>query len=398
MAPATFSASRFLSDIRRYGATYMNYVGKPLAYILATPQQPDDHDNPLRIAFGRSFGPMTTSATRAMIAISIQPMSSIARSFPARRGRGAAAARQNQPLAAFLFSLADTVEEVAAEVGMSVRGGDRIELDGRTYTLEANDGPNHLHGGNEGLDKLHWALEATDSGHPASAVFRVTSPDGAGGYPGTLSVTATYRLDDSGTLTIAYEATTDKTTIVNITNHAYFNLGGAANGRGILGHELMIPASHITPVDETLIPTGELAAVEGTPFDFRTPRRIGKDIRDASSAQLRYGLGYDHNFVLDGADGSLRRAAVLSDRVSGRVMELLTTSPAVQFYSGNFLDGRTVGKGETLYRQADALCLEPQVYPDAPNKPGFPSARLEPGDRYSNVIVLRFSTNRAGNR
>lgn len=277
-------------------------------------------------------------------------------------------------------------------------GGAAFELDGTTYTLEANDGPNHLHGGNQGLDKLHWTLDSIDSGDPASAVFRVASPDGAGGYPGRLSVTATYSLADSGDLAIEYEATTDKTTIVNITNHAYFNLGGAANGRGILDHELAIPASYITPVDETLIPTGELAAVEGTPFDFRKPRRIGKDIRDASSAQLRYGRGYDHNFVIDGADGSLRHAAVLSDPVSGRIMELLTTAPAVQFYSGNFLDGQTVGKNETLYRQGDALCLEPQVYPDAPNQPDFPSARLEPGDRYSNTIVLRFSTDRSDNR
>lgn len=274
-------------------------------------------------------------------------------------------------------------------------GGATFELDGTRYILEANDGPNHLHGGRQGLDKVHWTLVSTDSGSPATAVFRVVSPDGAGGYPGTLTVLARYSLADNGDLRIDYEATTDKTTIVNITNHAYFNLSGAAGAHGILDHELSIPASRYTPVDETLIPTGELASVAGTPFDFREARRIGDDIRDGSVAQLVFGRGYDHNFVIDGADGTLRRAAVLRDPVSGRVMEMLTTAPAVQFYSGNFLDGLTIGKYERMYRQGDALCLEPQVYPDAPNRPEFPSAKLEPGETYTNTLVLRFSTDKA---
>ncbi|HEX5787776.1 MAG TPA: aldose epimerase family protein [Woeseiaceae bacterium] len=271
-------------------------------------------------------------------------------------------------------------------------GAARFELDGRTYELEANDGRNHLHGGLEGLDKLHWTVESAESGTPARAVFRVVSPDGAGGYPGTLAVLAEYSLADSGELRIAYEATTDETTIVNITNHAYFNLAGADGGHGILDHELTIHADRYTPVDETLIPTGELAGVAGTAFDFRAPRRIGDEVRDASDPQLVYGRGYDHNFVLNDADGTLRPAAVLHDPASGRTMELLTTAPGLQFYSGNFLDGLTVGKNERMYRQGDALCLEPQVFPDAPNQPGFPSARLEPGETYSNVMVLRFST------
>lgn len=275
-------------------------------------------------------------------------------------------------------------------------GGASFELNGKRYSLEANDGPNHLHGGLQGFDKLHWTVEKVESGAPAVAVFRLVSPDGAGGYPGTLTVIARYSLSDDGELTIEYEATTDKTTIVNITNHAYFNLAGVDGSRGILDHVLTIPADRYTPVDETLIPTGELRDVTGTAFDFRAPRRIGDGVRDASEPQLVYGRGYDHNFVLNGAEGSLKRAAVLSDPVSGRVMELLTTSPAVQFYSGNFLNGTIVGKYERLNRQGDALCLEPQVYPDAPNKPDFPSARLEPGETYRNVMVLRFSIDGGG--
>lgn len=277
-------------------------------------------------------------------------------------------------------------------------GNARFELDGQVHELEANDGDNHLHGGLLGLDKLHWTLDSAAGGSPAYAVFRVVSPDGAGGYPGTLTVQARYSLADDGELRIEYEATTDRPTIVNITNHAYFNLAGAASGHGILDHELTIFAEQFTPVDEGLIPTGALAGVAGTPFDFRRARRIGDEVRNAGIEQLRFGRGYDHNFVLDDADGSLRRAAVLRDPFSGRVMEMLTTAPAVQFYSGNFLDGLTVGKDGQMYRQGDALCLEPQVYPDAPNQPGFPSARLDPGEKYSNVIVLRFSTDDADAR
>ncbi len=277
-------------------------------------------------------------------------------------------------------------------------GDARFELDGRVHELEANDGNNHLHGGLLGLDKLHWTLDAMEDGSPAYAVFRVVSPDGAGGYPGNLSVQARFSLADDGEMRIEYEATTDEPTIVNITNHAYFNLAGAASGRGILDHELKIFANDITPVDEGLIPTGALAGVAGTPFDFRQARRIGDEVRDASNEQLLFGRGYDHNFVLNDADGSLRPAAVLRDPFSGRVMEMLTTAPAVQFYSGNFLDGLTVGKHDQMYRQGDALCLEPQVHPDAPNQPGFPSARLDPGEKYTNVIVLRFSTDDADAR
>jgi aldose 1-epimerase len=199
-------------------------------------------------------------------------------------------------------------------------------------------------------------------------------------------------LNERNELSIEYTATTDKPTIVNITNHSYFNLAGDDSDASILDHELTLHATQFTPVDATLIPTGELRDVGGTPFDFRRPKTVGRDIRSGGDEQLMFGRGYDHNFVVDGEAGTLRLAARLEDRSSGRVMELLTTAPGVQFYSGNFLDGSIAGKSGRVYRQGDALCLEPQTFPDAPNKPGFPSARLEPGNTYSNTMVLRFTT------
>ena len=270
--------------------------------------------------------------------------------------------------------------------------GGQFELDGKTVTLETNDGPNHLHGGLNGLDKVLWEIEDVTNGPLASVRLRHVSPDGAGGYPGELTVTAVYTLNDEDEFGVEYRAETDRKTIVNITNHAYFNLSGAMGEHSILDHELALHADHYTPVDATLIPTGEVRSVEKTPFDFRTARRIGESIRDMSDEQMRFGLGYDHNFVVNDSDGTLRTVAELHDPHSGRVMELLTTAPAVQFYSGNFLDGRTTGKGKRAYRQGDALCLEPQVYPDAPNKPDFPSAWLEPGETYRNAMVFRFSS------
>ncbi|MGA8203184.1 MAG: aldose epimerase family protein [Woeseiaceae bacterium] len=270
--------------------------------------------------------------------------------------------------------------------------GGRFTLDGREYVLETNDGPNHLHGGTHGLDKVVWKLEAAETGSPARAVFTYSSPDGAGGYPGQLDVRAIYSLGDDNTLSIDYQAQTDKPTIVNITNHSYFNLAGEDGTTGVMDHRLTIDADRFTPVDSTLIPTGELRPVAGTPFDFRKSEAIGLRIRDGDDQQIRYGRGYDHNFVINAADGSLRRAVVVEDPDSGRVMELWTTAPGVQFYSGNFLDATTVGKSGRVYRQGDALCLEPQVFPDAPNHPDFPSARLDPGQTYENRMEYRFST------
>lgn len=268
----------------------------------------------------------------------------------------------------------------------------RFTLDGREYQLPTNDGPNHLHGGPQGFDKVVWTLAEAESGSPARAVFTYVSPDGEQGYPGRLEVTAIYSLSDDNELSIEYRAVTDAPTIVNITNHSYYNLAGATGDASILDHRLTLFADRFTPVDATLIPTGERRAVAGTPFDFRTARRIGSDIRDGKSEQLRFGRGYDHNFIVNGEAGELRPAARLVDPESGRVMELLVTAPGVQFYSGNFLDGTTVGKGGRIYRQGDALCLEPQVFPDAPNHADFPSARLDPGDTYVNRMVLRFPT------
>jgi aldose 1-epimerase len=268
----------------------------------------------------------------------------------------------------------------------------KFTLDGKTYTLAANDGPNHLHGGTKGFDKVVWQIDSVKNGSPASVVLSYTSPDGEEGYPGTLKVTATYSLSDKNELQIDYRATTDKATIVNITNHSYFNLAGEAGASDILGHRLTLAADAFTPVDVTLIPTGERKPVAGTPFDFRKPTLIGERVRDGRDEQMRFGRGYDHNFIVNGAAGTMRLAARVEDPMSGRVMELLTTAPGVQFYSGNFLDGTSVGKGGRIYRQGDALCLEPQVFPDAPNQKGFPTARLDPGQTYSNSMILRFST------
>lgn len=267
----------------------------------------------------------------------------------------------------------------------------KFTLDGKQYSLETNDGPNHLHGGKRGLDKVVWKIDSVTPGSPARVVLSHTSPDGAGGYPGTLKVTATYSLNDNNELSIEYRATTDKATIVNITNHSYFNLAGEASTSDVMGHRLTLFASKYTPVDETLIPTGELRAVAGTPFDFRQPKAIGERVRDGKDQQLRIGRGYDHNYIVDGKPNELRPAARVEDPNSGRVMELLATGPGVQFYSGNFLDATSVGKTGRVYRQGDGLCLEPQVFPDSPNRGDFPSARLNPGATYVNTMVLRFS-------
>jgi aldose 1-epimerase len=271
-----------------------------------------------------------------------------------------------------------------------IRGG-QFTIDGKSYKLATNDGPNALHGGLRGFDKVVWKIDSIKSGTPATVVLSHVSPDGDEGYPGKLSVTATYSLNDKNELSVEYRATTDKPTIVNITNHSYFNLAGEGTS-DILGHRLTLLADAFTPVDATLIPTGQRRSVAGTAFDFRQPEAIGRRIRDARDEQVRIGRGYDHNYVLRGPAGTVRLAARLEDPESGRVMELLTSAAGVQFYSGNFLDGTVTGKSGHIYRQGDALCMEPQVFPDAPNHADFPSARLDPGKVYSNTIVYRFST------
>jgi aldose 1-epimerase len=271
--------------------------------------------------------------------------------------------------------------------------GARFSLDGTTYVLAPNDSANSLHGGRVGFDKVVWSIAEITSGSVASVKLTYVSPDGEEGYPGSLRVSVTYSLDENHVLTTSYEATTDKPTIINLTHHSLFNLSGAESMRAILDHRLMVNADTYTPVDASLIPTGELRAVAGTPFDFREGRDIGAAIRDASDPQIAIGRGYDHNFVLDGGvTDSPRLAARVEDLGSGRVMELFTTEPGLQVYTGNFLDGTTVGKGDRIYRQGDGLALEPQHFPDTPNQPAFPTVRLDPGETYRQVSYFRFDT------
>ncbi len=268
----------------------------------------------------------------------------------------------------------------------------RFAIDGETYQLATNNGSNHLHGGVKGFDKVVWDATPVDTKNGVSLVFTYTSPDGEEGYPGTLQARVTYTLTNDDDLMFDYEATTDRETPVNLTQHTYFNLAGDGEG-DILGHELMINADAFTPVDETLIPLGEIRPVENTPFDFRQPMPIGSRIGD-DSKQLRRGPGYDHNFVLNrneaGAD-SLVLAARVTEPTSGRVMEVYTTEPGLQFYSGNFLDGSIAGKNGVVYEYRTGFCLETQHYPDSPNQPNFPSTILRPGERYFTRTVYSFS-------
>ena len=273
--------------------------------------------------------------------------------------------------------------------------GGRFTLDGKAYQLPLNDKVNSLHGGGKGFDKVAWKIVSAKSGPTATLVLGYRSPDGDSGYPGNLDVTVTYTLDESGNLGIAYDAKTDKPTIVNMTNHGIFDLGGEGSAMGAYGHRLTIPAKAITPVDDKLIPTGALQPVQGTPFDFRNGRIVGEGIRDGRDQQIRYGHGYDHNFALDkGLTAKPELAARLEDPVSGRVLDVLTTEPGVQFYTGNFLDGTFIGKQGHLYRMGDGIALEPQKFPDAPNKPNFVSARVDPGKPYHHAMIYRLSVAR----
>ncbi|HWI86611.1 MAG TPA: aldose epimerase family protein [Sphingomonas sp.] len=270
----------------------------------------------------------------------------------------------------------------------------RFTLDGKSYQTPVNNGVNSLHGGSKGFDKVVWEVVSVKRGPSASVTLRYVSPDGDEGYPGTLTAVATYSLDESNVLTIDYTATTDKPTVVNLSNHAYWNLAGEGAARGAMGHLLTIPADHYTPTDVGAIPTGEIRAVAGTVFDFRKPTAIGARVRDADQ-QIIFGKGYDHNWLIDRTIAARPRLlARVEEPISGRVMEMLSNQPGLQFYSGNFLDATTVGKSGKLYRQGDAIVLEPQMFPDTPNQPTFGSVRLDPGQTYHNVIVLRFSAPR----
>lgn len=267
--------------------------------------------------------------------------------------------------------------------------GARFAIGGQEFKLAANDGPNSLHGGAVGLDKRVWRAVPLPAADGPGVTMSYLSPDGEEGYPGNVEIDVTYTLTDANELRMDYHAVTDRPTHVNLTNHAYFNLAGSGD---VLGHELTLLASTYTPVDTGLIPTGEIASVAGTPFDFRVPQTIGSRLRTAN-AQLVLGRGYDHNYVLDGSGGGrLALAARVREPVSGRILEVDTTEPGIQFYSGNFLDGSLVGAEGRIYRQSDGFCLETQHFPDSPNQPGFPSTLLQPGTTYATTTVYRFTT------
>jgi aldose 1-epimerase len=282
--------------------------------------------------------------------------------------------------------------------GNRIAGG-TFELDGETYQLPVNNGPNTLHGGPKGFDTKVWDATDVSDDDVAALELELVSPDGDMGFPGTLTTTVTYSLDADSNLSIHYEATTDAPTVVNLTNHTYWNLDGEGSGT-IYDHQLQINASGYTPVDETLIPTGEIAPVAGTPFDFREPTAIGERIRE-DDQQLLYGQGYDHNWALDRTDNgaregsdsedALEEAAVLHDPDSGRTLTVTTTEPGLQFYSGNFLDGTLVGTSGRIYRQSDGLALETQHFPNSPNQPAFPSTVLRPGEVYDSTTVFQLS-------
>jgi aldose 1-epimerase len=262
----------------------------------------------------------------------------------------------------------------------------KFTLDDKEYTLATNNGANSLHGGNKGFDAVVWDAKQVDA---QTLELTYLSKDGEEGYPGNLVVRVLYQLTDENELKIEYWATTDQSTVVNLTHHSFFNLHGAGNGT-INDHLLQIHAAHYTPVDAGLIPTGEIAAVEGTPFDFQELKPIGAEL-EVKNQQLDYGMGYDHNFVLEQNGEGLNYAAKVVEPTSGRAMEVYTNEPGLQFYGGNFLDGSIVGKEGKAYEFRTAFCLETQHFPDSPNQPDFPSTRLDPGEEYYSICVYKFS-------
>lgn len=311
-------------------------------------------------------------------------------SVPDAQGRFADVTMGYDTLDAYVTQMqyaGSTVGRVANRIA-----GARFSLAGNAYLLPANDATNSLHGGDIGFDKVNWTVTACDEA-ALSVTLSHISPDGDQGYPGNLSVTATYQLHADNALSVLYQATTDAPTMVNLSNHAYWNLGGEGAAYDAMDHLLMINAAHYLPVDDALIPTGERREVEGSMFDFRIPKTIRAHVRDVSDEQIRRGFGYDHNWVIDAIVAREPRLhAILQDPVSGRTMTLLSNQPGLQFYSGNFFDGSTTGKAGKSYQIGDAIALEPQMFPNAPNQPDFASIRLNPGERYENNIIWRFGT------
>jgi aldose 1-epimerase len=288
--------------------------------------------------------------------------------------------------------LADYIKDSPYFGALIGRFGNRIAkgkftLDGQQYTLATNNYPNALHGGVKGFDKVVWDANLLTTPEGPGLRLQYVSKDGEEGYPGTLSVTAVYTLTEDNALKLEFTATTDKDTVVNLTHHSYFNLAGKGD---VLHHQVMISASRFTPVDSTLIPTGDLRRVDGTPFDFRRPTAIGARIRQ-DDEQLKFGGGYDHNWVVDKPAGQLGLMARVVEPTTGRVLEVLSTEPGLQFYSGNFLNGSNKGKGGWVYQFRNGFTMEPQHYPDSPNQPNFPSAVLKPGEVFHNTIIYRFS-------
>ena len=268
-------------------------------------------------------------------------------------------------------------------------GGAKFTLEGQTYTLATNNGPNSLHGGIKGFDKVVWTAKPLETPYGPVLILTYISKDGEEGFPGNLVVSATYSLTEDNALKLEYSATTDRPTVVNLTQHSYFNLAGQGHG-DILGHLVYINSDQTTPVDAGLITTGEFKSVDGTPFDFRTPTAIGARINDPDPV-LQYGPGYDHNWVINKPLGQYGLMARVTEPVSGRVLEVYSDEPGLQFYAGNFLNGTLTGKGGAVYQRRTAFAMEPQHYPDSPNKPNFPSVELKPGESYHNTIVYKFS-------
>jgi aldose 1-epimerase len=289
-------------------------------------------------------------------------------------------------------NLADYIKDSPYFGALVGRYGNRIAkgkftLDGRQYTLATNNYPNALHGGLKGFDKVLWDAKVLTTPEGLGLKLEYVSKDGEEGYPGNLSVTAVYTLTEDNALKLEFTATTDKDTVLNLTHHSYFNLAGKGD---ILNHQVMIPANRFTPVDSTLIPAGELRPVDGTPFDFRRPTAIGARIAQ-DDEQLKFAGGYDQNWVVDKPAGQLGLMARVFEPTTGRVMEVLSNEPGLQFYSGNFLNGSNKGKGGWVYQRRSGFCMEPQHFPDSPNQPSFPSVVLKPGQVFHNTIIYQFS-------